>query len=82
MALAYFLSKPYIKNKVKYLENKKDDIYKLFHLPLLFGVALLCFAHGANDVANAVKLLMEPEADFINCSIIYCDGGEHRSGSF
>ena len=29
-------------------------IYKLFHLPLLFGVALLCFAHGANDVANAV----------------------------
>ncbi|RZP24611.1 SDR family oxidoreductase [bacterium] len=35
-----------------------------------------------NDVANAVKLLMEPEADFINCSIIYCDGGEHRSGSF
>ena len=54
MLLAYFLSKPYIKNKVKSLENKKEDIYKLFHLPLLFGVALLCFAHGANDVANAV----------------------------
>src|SRR5210317_2171359 len=54
MVLAYLLSKPYIKNKVKTLENKKDDIYKLFHLPLLFGVALLCFAHGANDVANAV----------------------------
>ena len=54
MVSAYFLSKPYIKNKVKTLENKKDDIYKLFHLPLLFGVALLCFAHGANDVANAV----------------------------
>ena len=34
------------------------------------------------DVANAVKLLLEPEADFINCSILYCDGGEHRSGSF
>ena len=51
MMLAYFLSKPYIKNKVKSLENKKEDIYKLFHLPLLFGVALLCFAHGANDVA-------------------------------
>jgi enoyl-[acyl-carrier-protein] reductase (NADH) len=34
------------------------------------------------DVANTVKLLLEPEADFINCSIIYCDGGEHRSGSF
>ena len=35
-----------------------------------------------NDVANTVKLLMQSEADFINCSIIYCDGGEHRSGSF
>ena len=34
------------------------------------------------DVANTVKMLLEPEADFINCSIIYCDGGEHRSGSF
>lgn len=34
------------------------------------------------DVANTISLLMQPEADFINCSIIYCDGGESRSGSF
>jgi NAD(P)-dependent dehydrogenase (short-subunit alcohol dehydrogenase family) len=33
------------------------------------------------DVANVISLLLRPEADFINCSIIYCDGGEHRSGS-
>ncbi|MEA1881559.1 MAG: SDR family oxidoreductase [Candidatus Marinimicrobia bacterium] len=32
------------------------------------------------DVANTVSLLLRPEADFINCSIIHCDGGEHRSG--
>jgi enoyl-[acyl-carrier-protein] reductase (NADH) len=32
------------------------------------------------DVANTISLLMKPEANFINCSIIYCDGGEHRSG--
>ena len=32
------------------------------------------------DVANTISLLMKPEADFINCSIIYCDGGENRSG--
>jgi len=32
------------------------------------------------DVANTVSLLLRPEADFINCSILYCDGGEHRSG--
>lgn len=29
-------------------------MYGLFDLPLIFGVALLSFAHGANDVANAV----------------------------
>ena len=32
------------------------------------------------DVANTISLLMKQEADFINCSIIYCDGGENRSG--
>ena len=33
------------------------------------------------DVANVISLLLQPEADFINCSIVYCDGGESRSGS-
>ena len=32
----------------------KKQVYKLFNLPLIIGVALLSFAHGANDVANAV----------------------------
>ena len=54
MIIAYFVSKPYIQKQIKSLENIKDDVYKLFHLPLLLGVGLLCFAHGANDVANAV----------------------------
>ena len=30
------------------------QIYTLFNLPLILGVCLLSFAHGANDVANAV----------------------------
>tara|TARA_B100001250_G_scaffold402375_1_gene415441 strand:+ start:461 stop:1243 length:783 start_codon:yes stop_codon:yes gene_type:complete len=34
------------------------------------------------DIAATISMLMKPEADFINCSIIYCDGGEHRSGAF
>ena len=34
-----------------------------------------------DDVANTVSMLLRPEADFINCSIIYCDGGESRSGT-
>lgn len=33
------------------------------------------------DVANTISMLLQPEADFINCSTIYCDGGEHRSGT-
>jgi len=33
------------------------------------------------DVAGTISMLLRPEADFINCSIIYCDGGEHRSGT-
>ena len=34
------------------------------------------------DIAKTISMLLQPEADFINCSIIYCDGGESRSGSF
>jgi PiT family inorganic phosphate transporter len=51
---AYLASKPYIAKRVESLTNNKKDINKLFNLPLIFGVALLSFAHGANDVANAV----------------------------
>ena len=34
------------------------------------------------DIAGTIDMLLNSEADFINCSIIYCDGGESRSGSF
>ena len=34
------------------------------------------------DIAGTIEMLLNAEADFINCSIIYCDGGESRSGSF
>lgn len=36
------------------LENGKTGVNALFTLPLIFSAALLSFAHGANDVANAV----------------------------
>ncbi|MGI9522140.1 MAG: inorganic phosphate transporter [Hyphomicrobiaceae bacterium] len=51
---AWSLSRPYIASKTRKLTNRKQDIYRLFDLPLIFGAALLSFAHGANDVANAV----------------------------
>ena len=36
------------------LENRNQSLRKLFGLPLVCSAALLSFAHGANDVANAV----------------------------
>ncbi len=33
------------------------------------------------DVAATISMLLTENADFINCSIIYCDGGESRSGT-
>ena len=52
--LSYIISKPFVKKKIINLKNRKKDIYTLFNFPLIIGVGLLCFAHGANDVANAV----------------------------
>ncbi|MEE9314478.1 MAG: inorganic phosphate transporter [Rhizobiaceae bacterium] len=51
---AYLLARPYITKRLVGLKNHKKDIYTLFDLPLILGAALLSFAHGANDVANAV----------------------------
>lgn len=36
------------------MENRNQSLRKLFALPLVMSAALLSFAHGANDVANAV----------------------------
>jgi len=36
------------------LENSKASVNTLFTVPLIFAAALLSFAHGANDVANAI----------------------------
>ena len=36
------------------LENTKTSVNTLFTVPLIFAAALLSFAHGANDVANAI----------------------------
>jgi PiT family inorganic phosphate transporter len=53
-AAAYLFARPYIAKRVAGIANRKKDVYPLFDLPLIAGAALLSFAHGANDVANAV----------------------------
>lgn len=36
------------------MENRNRSLRHLFRLPLIGAAALLCFAHGANDVANSI----------------------------
>ncbi|HLP68279.1 MAG TPA: inorganic phosphate transporter, partial [Rhizobium sp.] len=48
------LSVPLIRRQSIGLENRNQSLRKLFRLPLIFAAALLSFAHGANDVANAI----------------------------
>lgn len=43
-----------ISRRFHLLENDKASINSLFTVPLICAAALLSFAHGANDVANAV----------------------------
>lgn len=53
-ALVYAIVRPPIARSAQRLPATKGSINKLFTVPLIFAAALLSFAHGANDVANAV----------------------------
>jgi PiT family inorganic phosphate transporter len=50
----YFLVKNKLNATNSSLENNKKSLNRLFTIPLIFSAALLSFAHGANDVANAI----------------------------
>lgn len=50
----HLLVRPWVYAQSEGLENRNQSLRKLFHLPLICSAALLSFAHGANDVANAV----------------------------
>ena len=52
--VAWMASIPFVASRAEKIGVRKKDIHTLFNLPLIMGVSLLCFAHGANDVANAV----------------------------
>ena len=45
---------PVIRKQSMGLENRNKSLKVLFGIPLVVSAALLSFAHGANDVANAV----------------------------
>ena len=50
----FFVIKPMIARAADKSSNDKAGVNRLFTMPLIFAAALLSFAHGANDVANAV----------------------------
>ena len=52
--VTWAITKPLIAKQAEGLENRNQSIRKLFAIPLVCSAALLSFAHGANDVANAV----------------------------
>jgi PiT family inorganic phosphate transporter len=72
--LIYFVVAPMIAKAAEKLPNEKGSVNKLFTIPLIFAAALLSFAHGANDVANAVGPLAA-----INDAIM--SGGFHQKAA-
>ena len=52
--VVYGFVKIKLSSKATMLENSKASVNTLFTIPLIFAAALLSFAHGANDVANAI----------------------------
>lgn len=52
--LGWLAAQPWVGKYATRMENTNKQVAILFRLPLIFATALLSFAHGANDVANAV----------------------------
>ena len=52
--IVYFVVKVKLASNTSIIENNKASVNTLFTIPLIFSAALLSFAHGANDVANAI----------------------------
>jgi PiT family inorganic phosphate transporter len=52
--IVYFIVRTTVRKKASAIENSREGINMLFTVPLIFAAALLSFAHGANDVANAI----------------------------
>ncbi|WP_394951645.1 inorganic phosphate transporter [uncultured Helicobacter sp.] len=52
--VVYFVMRPVIASMTQKMSNDKDSVNALFAIPLVVAAAFLSFAHGANDVANAI----------------------------
>ena len=53
-AVVFFIMRTLVGRMASTMENSSAGVNTLFTWPLIFAAALLSFAHGANDVANAI----------------------------
>lgn len=53
-AVTAVVTRPRIARRAPSLSRSRSGVNELFTMPLIFAAALLSFAHGANDVANAI----------------------------
>ena len=67
--VVYVVLKVRLVKRAHNLENTRDAVNKLFTIPLIFSAALLSFAHGANDVANAIGPLAAISDAIVNGGI-------------
>jgi len=52
--VGWLVARPLVNMRAQGLENRNSSLRVLFQMPLIGAAALLSFAHGANDVSNAV----------------------------
>ncbi|MEF2550067.1 inorganic phosphate transporter [Aurantimonas sp. A2-1-M11] len=71
--IGWLAARPWIRRRSAGMDGRVKTISRLFVPPLIFATALLSFAHGANDVANAVGPLAAIVAAASSGS---SDGGE------
>ena len=52
--ITYFIVRKFVERASKDVEQSHATVDRLFLIPLIISAGLLSFAHGANDVANAI----------------------------
>ncbi|CAG0908404.1 unnamed protein product [Cyprideis torosa] len=71
--IAIIIVRPIVNKAAPELTDDGEGVNKLFTIPLIISAALLSFAHGANDVANAVG----PLAGVVD-ALTSADGGASK----
>jgi PiT family inorganic phosphate transporter len=70
--VSVLIMQPLMKRMSMGMLNRRNEVNNLFRFPLILSAALLSFAHGANDVANAVG----PLSAIIDAITVVADGGQ------